>query len=378
MDTPKKILTVITVFLMLSICFIGVSINDSSDAANEMTFTGSTTVTKNQSFSVTVSGRTNLTNYIGNAEVESSSGFPSGITYSVGKQQTGTTYTDQITFSGFTSSIGTHSITVVIVHKYNNMVSMRDTYNFTLTVNVPSYTITVNAGTGGTATGGGTFTEGTSRSISASANTGYHFTSWNDGNTSNPRTIIVNGNATYTANFSINQYTVTYNGNGGTPGKASDTVNHGSSVTVTNASRPGYQLSGWYDSQTGGTKICDAGDTLSNITSNRTLYAHWTQITQITSSAPTTTIVGNTYTYTPTANITGFTVGISGNPSWLSVSNNTITGVPPSDAANLDFTYTVIVSKADSTTATQPVTVHVYPQIEIANPSNYILAYEVA
>lgn len=40
--------------------------------------------------------------------------------------------------------------------------------------------------------------------LTANANTGYHFVRWNDNNTQNPRTITVTGNATYTAYFESN------------------------------------------------------------------------------------------------------------------------------------------------------------------------------
>lgn len=65
------------------------------------------------------------------------------------------------------------------------------------------YTITVQSAnpTMGTVSGGGTYNAGTSVTISATANSGYHFTQWNDGNTNATRTIIVNGNATYIASF---------------------------------------------------------------------------------------------------------------------------------------------------------------------------------
>lgn len=68
---------------------------------------------------------------------------------------------------------------------------------------VPSYTITtaVNDNTMGTVTGGGSYPQGTSVTLAATANSGYHFVQWQDGNTSNPRTITVTGNATYTATF---------------------------------------------------------------------------------------------------------------------------------------------------------------------------------
>ena len=66
-----------------------------------------------------------------------------------------------------------------------------------------SYTITtdVNPAGAGTVTGGGTYPEGTEVTLAATANTGYIFSHWSDGLTTNPRTITVNANANYTAYF---------------------------------------------------------------------------------------------------------------------------------------------------------------------------------
>ncbi|MGN0226729.1 MAG: leucine-rich repeat protein, partial [Paludibacteraceae bacterium] len=44
--------------------------------------------------------------------------------------------------------------------------------------------------------------------ISATANYGYHFVKWNDNNTSNPRTVSVTEDKTYTATFAKNVYTI--------------------------------------------------------------------------------------------------------------------------------------------------------------------------
>ena len=49
--------------------------------------------------------------------------------------------------------------------------------------------------------------------LTATANQGYEFASWNDGNKDNPRTVTVNANATYTANFvasTPNHTTITF------------------------------------------------------------------------------------------------------------------------------------------------------------------------
>ncbi len=45
--------------------------------------------------------------------------------------------------------------------------------------------------------------------ISATANYGYHFSQWNDGNTNNPRTVSVTEDKTYTARFVKNTYSIT-------------------------------------------------------------------------------------------------------------------------------------------------------------------------
>ncbi len=67
----------------------------------------------------------------------------------------------------------------------------------------PSYTITtaVNDNTMGSVSGGGSYPQGTSVTLNATPNSGYRFVQWQDGITTNPRTITVTGNATYTATF---------------------------------------------------------------------------------------------------------------------------------------------------------------------------------
>ena len=53
----------------------------------------------------------------------------------------------------------------------------------------------------GTVSGGGTYVEGSQVTITATANEGYKFKDWNDGNTDNPRVITVTKDAIYTAHF---------------------------------------------------------------------------------------------------------------------------------------------------------------------------------
>ena len=74
-----------------------------------------------------------------------------------------------------------------------------------------SYTITANSGdtTMGSVLGGGTPEYLDTISLTATANYGYHFTQWSDGNTCNPRTIVVTHDSIFTAQFTYNQYSIT-------------------------------------------------------------------------------------------------------------------------------------------------------------------------
>ena len=74
------------------------------------------------------------------------------------------------------------------------------------TASTRQYKLTVTAGTGGTVSGGGTYNYNTSVTLKATANSGYHFVKWSDGNTSATRTVTVTKDATYTATFEQDPY----------------------------------------------------------------------------------------------------------------------------------------------------------------------------
>ena len=66
----------------------------------------------------------------------------------------------------------------------------------------PTYTVTINAETGGSvSTTGGSYLEGSSFDVSATANSGYTFNGWSDGETSANRTIVVTSDISITARF---------------------------------------------------------------------------------------------------------------------------------------------------------------------------------
>ena len=136
----------------------------------------------------------------------------------------------------------THSITVP---------STNITYTATFS---PTAAITAksNPSSGGTVSGGGTYPVGNNVQITASANSGWVFTGWSDGNTQNPRTITVPvGGTTYTANFSpASVTTVQANPSGGGTGSGGGTYTVGSSQQITASANSGWMFTGWSDGNT--------------------------------------------------------------------------------------------------------------------------------
>ena len=106
----------------------------------------------------------------------------------------------------------------------------------------------------GSVSGGGTFIEGTVTTIAATANSGYRFVQWNDGNTATIRTITVNADATYTAYFeAVTQYfTITVLSADETMGTASGSgaYQQGTTATISAQPHPGYQFARWNDGVT--------------------------------------------------------------------------------------------------------------------------------
>ena len=71
----------------------------------------------------------------------------------------------------------------------------------TATFAIDQHTVTIGEAVNGSVTGAGTYDYGTEAMLKATANEGYHFVKWSDGNTDNPRTIIVTADVTLAAEF---------------------------------------------------------------------------------------------------------------------------------------------------------------------------------
>jgi len=130
------------------------------------------------------------------------------------------------------------------------------TANVDVTANfaIDTFTLTYTAGANGSLTGTTPQTvnygsRGTS--VTAVPGAGYHFVSWSDGATANPRTDTnVMEDRSVTANFAIGGNTLTYTAgaNGSLTGATPQTVNHGSAgTTVTAVPATGYSFVSWSD-----------------------------------------------------------------------------------------------------------------------------------
>lgn len=143
---------------------------------------------------------------------------------------------------------------------------------------------------GGSVTGSGTYDyDKTGIQIKANPSAGYSFSGWsgNASGTANPLTYSASqlidaydASKSFQATFTPNNYTVTFNANGGTVSTGSKTVTftgkYGSLPTPT---RGGYTFNGWYTAATGGTKL--TSDSTVSTAGNHTIYAQWKALPDI-------------------------------------------------------------------------------------------------
>lgn len=122
---------------------------------------------------------------------------------------------------------------------------------------VSTYTFTYAAGANGSISGTNpqTVNAGADGSaVTAVPTTGYHFTTWSDASTANPRTDTnASANISVTASFAINNYLLTYTaGVGGTlSGSSTQSIAHGSSGSAISAvPNSGYSFVSWSDGST--------------------------------------------------------------------------------------------------------------------------------
>lgn len=151
-----------------------------------------------------------------------------------------------------------------------------------------TYTVKYNGnGSTGGSTASSSHTYDTAKALTANGftRTGYTFNGWNtkaDGsgtsytNQQSVKNLTSTNGATINlyAQWKINQYTLTYNVNGGNAiSPTSKKLNYNAVYgTLPTPTRTGYTLQGWYTASSGGTKVSSSTKMTA---SNKTIYAQW-------------------------------------------------------------------------------------------------------
>ena len=174
--------------------------------------------------------------------------------------------------------------------------------NLTVVANfaINTYNLSYTAGTGGTITGSASQTDNygaNGSAVTAVAADGYHFVNWSDGNTNATRTDLdVMANLSVIANFAINTYSLTYDGNGATGGTApvdsSSPYSANSAVVVLDPgtlTKSDSTFANWNTAPDGSGTPYSVGASLA-ITANITLYAQWTSVPAIADGSATSDV----------------------------------------------------------------------------------------
>ena len=150
-----------------------------------------------------------------------------------------------------------------------------------------TYNITVSANptNGGNVTGGGSYNQGQSCTVTATANSGYTFTNWTENgsvvSTQANYTFTVTSNRTLVANFQsqTQSYTITVSANPANGGNVTGggAYNQGQSCTVSATANNGFTFTNWTEN---GNVVSTQANYTFTVTGNRTLVANFQAQTQ--------------------------------------------------------------------------------------------------
>lgn len=182
------------------------------------------------------------------------------------------------------------------------IVSTDNPYNFSVTTDrdivanfqPKQYTLTLEAGEGGTVTGQGTYSYNTNVTIRATPNSEYTFDNWTSNgviySTSATEVISMTTNRSYKANFKKKTYTISLSASTGGTVSGNGTFEHGSTCIVTATPNSGYAFESWTE---GSTIVSTDASYSFTVSAARTLKANFVK----------------TYTITLQSGIGGYTSG---------------------------------------------------------------------
>ncbi len=156
-----------------------------------------------------------------------------------------------------------------------------------------TFTLTTAASptAGGSVSGGGSYSSGSTATVTATPASGYTFTGWSGAasGTTNPITITMDANKSVTANFTaVTTFTLTTTASPTAGGSVSGggTYASGSNATVTATANSGYTFTGWSGAATGTTNPITIAMT-ANKSVTATFTANATTFTLTTAASPT-------------------------------------------------------------------------------------------
>lgn len=163
----------------------------------------------------------------------------------------------------------------------NSVVSTPADHTLIARWNANSYTVKFNTNGGVCSTPSKTVTyDATYGDMPTPTREGHTFNGWYTAKTGGTKItsttkVSITDEQTLYAQWTANTYIVTFNGNGGTSSKSSQSVTYGGTYgTLPTASKDYYDFNGWYTAANGGTKITSSS--AYNTAGNVTLYAQWT------------------------------------------------------------------------------------------------------
>jgi uncharacterized repeat protein (TIGR02543 family) len=182
------------------------------------------------------------------------------------------------------------------------------------------YTVTFNANGGSVSPTSKKVTiNSTYGDLPTPTRTGYSFTGWYTAASGGSRVtastkVTTAQDHTLYAQWNRSNCTVTFDANGGSVSTSSKTVTYGSTYgELPTPTRTGYTFTGWYTAASGGSQVTSS--TTVTVTSDHTLYAHWTK-TDVTvtfdpnggsvSPSSKTVTYGSTYGTLPTPTREGY------------------------------------------------------------------------
>lgn len=149
-------------------------------------------------------------------------------------------------------------------------VSTDSSFTALFDLNQYSITLDIDSNIHGTVTGGGLFYYQSEQIITAESNYGYHFTSWSDGDTCNPRIITLTSDTAFVALFEKDRYIISVISEDTTKGyvTGNDTVLFLDSITIAATPNYGYHFARWSDGETSNPRTLQ-------ITSNQSYTAYF-------------------------------------------------------------------------------------------------------